>query len=177
MILISCDLTKINFKDLEIHGSDLSGSNLSDVNLTNMNLSKINLSGSNLKRTDFSAQTHQMRQQYPKITAAEQQHLQHGWMSQIGQHLNVGLNEIRLCVRILPMLGLLGTVDGMMACFEQLNNDDVLNAVSNGISQAMLTTLAGLLAAISGMYLAYNLKRQQQKLLDNCTKQWDTDEN
>ncbi|WP_263641628.1 hypothetical protein [Vibrio fortis] len=27
------------------------------------------------------------------------------------------------------MLGLLGTVDGMMECFEQLNNDDVLNAV------------------------------------------------
>ena len=75
------------------------------------------------------------------------------------------------------MLGLLGTVDGMMECFEQLNNDDVLNAVSNGISQAMLTTLAGLLAAISGMYLAYNLKRQQQKLVELCIKQWKTDEN
>jgi len=58
-----------------------------------------------------------------------------------------------------------------------LNNDDVLNAVSNGISQAMLTTLAGLLAAISGMYLAYNLKRQQQKLVEFCIKQWKTDEN
>ncbi|WP_263641623.1 hypothetical protein [Vibrio fortis] len=41
----------------------------------------------------------------------------------------------------------------------------------------MLTTLAGLLAAISGMYLAYNLKRQQQKLVEFCIKQWKTDEN
>ena len=75
------------------------------------------------------------------------------------------------------MLGLLGTVDGMMDCFKQLNSDDVLSAVSNGISQAMLTTLAGLLAALSGMYLAYNLKRQQQKLIDHYTHQWKFYEN
>ncbi|MFM2592884.1 MotA/TolQ/ExbB proton channel family protein [Vibrio harveyi] len=93
------------------------------------------------------------------------------------QHLSVGLNEIRLFVRILPMLGLLGTVDGMMTCFEQLNSDDVLNAVSEGISQAMLTTLAGLLAALSGMYLAYNLKRQQEKLLVHFANQWKSYEN
>ncbi len=64
-----------------------------------------------------------------------------------------------------------------MTCFEQLNSDDVLNAVSEGISQAMLTTLAGLLAALSGMYLAYNLKRQQEKLLVRFANQWKSYEN
>ena len=54
MILINCDLTKVNFKDLEIHGSDLSGANLSDVNLSGMNLSKVNFSGADLIRTDLS---------------------------------------------------------------------------------------------------------------------------
>lgn len=130
-----------------------------------------------LKQLDLASQIHHMSVQYSSITTDELKHVQQGWISQVNQHLNLGLNEIRLCVRILPMLGLLGTVDGMMECFEQLNNDDVLNAVSSGISQAMLTTLAGLLAAISGMYLAYNLKRQQQKLVEHCTKQWKTDEN
>ncbi|KAA8678691.1 MotA/TolQ/ExbB proton channel family protein [Vibrio gigantis] len=130
-----------------------------------------------LKQLDLASQIHRVSSQYSSITTIEIKHLQQGWISQINQHLNLGLNEIRLCVRILPMLGLLGTVDGMMECFEQLNNEDVLNAVSSGISQAMLTTLAGLLAAISGMYLAYNLKRQQQKLLELCIKQWKIDEN
>lgn len=130
-----------------------------------------------LKRIDLAAQIEQNLAEYSNLNSADRNYLQEGWMSQIRQHLNAGLSEIRLFVRILPMLGLLGTVDGMMACFEQLNSDDVLSAVSTGISQAMLTTLAGLLAAISGMYLAYNLKRQQQKLLDHYANYWKPYEN
>ncbi|EPP5330940.1 MotA/TolQ/ExbB proton channel family protein [Vibrio harveyi] len=130
-----------------------------------------------LKSTGLNTQFSQKIKQYYGIQDNERLYLENGWLSEIRQHLSVGLNEIRLFVRILPMLGLLGTVDGMMTCFEQLNSDDVLNAVSEGISQAMLTTLAGLLAALSGMYLAYNLKRQQEKLLVHFTNQWKSYEN
>ncbi|CAK6715601.1 MULTISPECIES: MotA/TolQ/ExbB proton channel family protein [Vibrio] len=130
-----------------------------------------------LKSTDLNTQFSQKIKQYYGIQDNERLYLENGWLSEIRQHLSVGLNEIRLFVRILPMLGLLGTVDGMMTCFEQLNSDDVLNAVSEGISQAMLTTLAGLLAALSGMYLAYNLKRQQEKLLVHFANQWKSYEN
>ncbi|EKO3848681.1 MotA/TolQ/ExbB proton channel family protein [Vibrio harveyi] len=130
-----------------------------------------------LKSTDLNTQLSQKIKQYSGIQDNERLYLENGWLSEIRQHLSVGLNEIRLFVRILPMLGLLGTVDGMMTCFEQLNSDDVLNAVSEGISQAMLTTLAGLLAALSGMYLAYNLKRQQEKLLVHFANQWKPYEN
>ncbi|HDM8068694.1 MotA/TolQ/ExbB proton channel family protein [Vibrio harveyi] len=130
-----------------------------------------------LKSTDLNTQLSQKIKQYSGIQDNERIYLENGWLSEIRQHLSVGLNEIRLFVRILPMLGLLGTVDGMMTCFEQLNSDDVLNAVSEGISQAMLTTLAGLLAALSGMYLAYNLKRQQEKLLVHFANQWKPYEN
>lgn len=130
-----------------------------------------------LKSTGLNTQFSQKIKQYSGIQDNERLYLENGWLSEIRQHLSVGLNEIRLFVRILPMLGLLGTVDGMMTCFEQLNSDDVLNAVSEGISQAMLTTLAGLLAALSGMYLAYNLKRQQEKLLVRFANQWKSYEN
>ncbi|MGF1712189.1 MotA/TolQ/ExbB proton channel family protein [Vibrio kagoshimensis] len=130
-----------------------------------------------LKHIDLSSQIEVILTQYANISSTERNYLRQGWVSQISQYLSVGLSEIRLFVRILPMLGLLGTVDGMMACFEQLNSNDVLSAVSNGISQAMLTTLAGLLAALSGMYLAYNLKRQHQKLLGHYSNQWKFHEN
>lgn len=130
-----------------------------------------------LRRMDLASKIEQTLAQYTNISSTQRRYLKQGWISQIRLHLNTGLSQIHLFVRILPMLGLLGTVDGMMDCFKQLNSDDVLSAVSNGISQAMLTTLAGLLAALSGMYLAYNLKRQQQKLIDHYTHQWKFYEN
>lgn len=102
---------------------------------------------------------------YSCMAKPDQVLLIQGWLSQVRLHLQKGLAEIRLFVRVLPMLGLLGTVDGMMRCFARLNSDDVLQAVSDGISQAMLTTLAGLVAALSGMYFAYHLQRRNQHLL------------
>lgn len=117
------------------------------------------------------------RSQYPSLALAEQTLLIQGWLSQISLHLQKGLAEVRLFVRVLPMLGLLGTVDGMMRCFARLNSDDILQAVSDGISQAMLTTLAGLVAALSGMYFAYHLKRRNQHLLAKLKQQLECYEN
>lgn len=41
----------------------------------------------------------------------------------------------------------------------------------------MFTTLAGLLTALSGMYLAYNLNRRQQKILLKLKYELAHDEN
>lgn len=63
------------------------------------------------------------------------------------------------CVSL--MLGLLGTVSGMMACFNSIHMRAVaLNPVTpgdlaGGISEAMLTTIAGLMVAIPA-FIAYN---------------------
>ncbi len=52
--------------------------------------------------------------------------------------------------KVLPMLGLLGTVLGMVKVFQQvsLGNIGNPNALASGIWEALLTTVAGLVSAI-----------------------------
>jgi biopolymer transport protein ExbB len=73
---------------------------------------------------------------------------------------------IKLFAAIAPLLGLLGTVTGMIATFQAITNfgtgDPKLMA--GGISQALITTVLGLVAAIP-LLLAHNLVSGQSKRL------------
>lgn len=57
---------------------------------------------------------------------------------------------LKILVTTAPLLGLLGTVSGMLATFQGLNqgNGNTADLVAAGISEAMITTEAGLLIAI-----------------------------
>ena len=54
-----------------------------------------------------------------------------------------------------PLLGLLGTVMGMLATFQGLNegSGNTLDLVAAGISEAMITTETGLVIAIPALFL------------------------
>ncbi len=71
--------------------------------------------------------------------------------------LSKSLKTIVVCASIAPMLGLLGTVSGMVHTFETIQLFGFGNPVllADGISEALLTTQAGLLIAFPLM-LAYN---------------------
>ncbi|WP_457576524.1 MotA/TolQ/ExbB proton channel family protein [Desulfomarina sp.] len=79
------------------------------------------------------------------------------------------LTTIGTLAAIAPLLGLLGTVTGMIATFDVLSFFGTGNAraMAGGISEALITTQTGLLVAIPGLYMkgflerrAANLKRQ-----------------
>jgi biopolymer transport protein ExbB len=72
--------------------------------------------------------------------------------------IEFGLPTIKIIAIISPLLGLLGTVYGILTSFEQisLNGLDNPTIFSNGISVALITTIAGLIVAIPH-YVAYNL--------------------
>ncbi len=67
------------------------------------------------------------------------------------------LRTIAVCASVAPMLGLLGTVTGMVHTFETIQQFGFGNPVllADGISEALLTTQAGLLVAFPLM-LAHN---------------------
>ena len=71
--------------------------------------------------------------------------------------LSKSLKTIATCASIAPLLGLLGTVSGMVHTFETIQKFGFGNPVllADGISQALLTTQAGLLVAFPLM-LVYN---------------------
>ena len=61
---------------------------------------------------------------------------------------------------ILPLLGLLGTVSGMIKVFEVITvfGSGNTRGMASGISEALVTTMAGLFTAISGLYFVSDLE-------------------
>lgn len=70
-----------------------------------------------------------------------------------------GIAVLDTCITISPLLGLLGTVLGMMNTFGALGDGDIAaNAgkITGGVGEALIATAAGLLIAIVGL-LPYNV--------------------
>lgn len=63
---------------------------------------------------------------------------------------------------IAPLLGLLGTIMGMITTFEAVSEFGLGNAraMAEGISEAMITTRTGLIIAIPGLLVAHFIKRK-----------------
>lgn len=76
------------------------------------------------------------------------------------------LAAIRVLSAVAPLLGLLGTVVGMMHTFEVITVFGTGNAraMAAGISVALVTTQTGLMVAIPGLYMAGWLTRRSRNL-------------
>lgn len=84
----------------------------------------------------------------------------HALLELAASRLRGSLSVLEALVQILPLLGLLGTVSGMIKVFTVLTMFGTGNvrAMAAGISEALITTLAGLVTALSGLYLIGYLK-------------------
>ena len=69
-------------------------------------------------------------------------------------------------VQVLPMVGLLGTIEAMIELFHVIAHHGTGNirGMAGGISQALITTMAGLVTSLSGYYFSSDL---QHRLNDN----------
>jgi len=72
------------------------------------------------------------------------------------------LVALQALVTILPLLGLLGTVSGMIQVFDVITLFGTGNTrgMASGISEALVTTMAGLFTALSGLYFVSDLERR-----------------
>lgn len=77
------------------------------------------------------------------------------------------LKVMQTCVSTAPLLGLLGTVTGMLATFAALatgsGGDKTMGMVASGISEALITTETGLLIALPGLIFQYKLARENEE--------------
>ncbi|MFV0448103.1 MAG: MotA/TolQ/ExbB proton channel family protein [Vibrio sp.] len=82
--------------------------------------------------------------------------------------LEKGLSMLKLLAALAPMLGLLGTVTGMIETFQvitQFGNGDP-KVMAGGISMALVTTVLGLVAAMP-LLLAHNILSSQAENIRN----------
>lgn len=104
--------------------------------------------------------------------------IRQGMIAQYSASLKRYLMPIRTLIVALPMMGLLGTVDGMIQTFDVLTVFGTGNArgMAGGISVALITTMGGLLAALSGMYFSTQLEQRVDRAIDNIADALTRDE-
>lgn len=119
-----------------------------------------------------------------QMLAAGMQNLQQGYdkamdsMGQVGEDENMKLEHrlsfLSLVGSIAPMVGLLGTVDGMVASFIVIANSETSpkpSKLAEGISMALITTLVGLVLAIPAIIAFNMMKNRMSRLVMECGQQ------
>ena len=83
-------------------------------------------------------------------------------ISRFSLSVNKGIAMIQTLVALCPLLGLLGTVTGMIAVFQVLavSGSGNVRAMAAGVSQATVPTMAGMVGALSGVLLVTLLTRR-----------------
>ncbi len=83
-------------------------------------------------------------------------------ISQFSEVTNRGLAVIQTLIALCPLLGLLGTVTGMIKVFEVMaaSGSGNVRAMAAGVSQATVPTMAGMVGALSGVLLITLLTRR-----------------
>jgi len=86
-------------------------------------------------------------------------------VSEVGVECRHYLPIIKALMAILPLLGLLGTVTGMISVFDVMAFAGTGNArlMAAGVSKATIPTMSGLVAALSGLYFASWLEQKSTR--------------
>jgi biopolymer transport protein ExbB len=87
--------------------------------------------------------------------------------------MNANMRLMRVLVPLSPLLGLIGTVSGMLEVFDSmaLRGSADARTMANGVSEAMICTLTGLTVSITGLYPVHyfdaRARRQTELLADS----------
>jgi len=94
--------------------------------------------------------------------------IREAWVSQAKQNMNARMLIIKTLVASCPMIGLLGTVTGMIQVFEVMAVHGTSNArmMAAGISMATMPTMAGMVAALSGVFFSTRLDAKMKISLE-----------
>jgi biopolymer transport protein ExbB len=89
--------------------------------------------------------------------------------SAVEREMNRGLWLLETIVTAAPLLGLLGTIVGMMRSFQLIGGDGLVNpaAVSGGVAQALVATAIGLVIALVALFAFNSCSRRVDRLMDD----------
>jgi biopolymer transport protein ExbB len=99
----------------------------------------------------------------PDTTSWYARRIRQGLVSEASLELRQNVGLIRVLIAICPLLGLLGTVTGMIAVFDVMTySGGNARAMAGGVSMATIPTMAGMVAALSGVYFGTWLEHKAQ---------------
>ncbi|MFS1525160.1 MotA/TolQ/ExbB proton channel family protein [Microbulbifer sp. 2304DJ12-6] len=101
--------------------------------------------------------------------------IRYAMISRVSERIQDNMDMIQVCVALAPLFGLLGTVWGMINVFDVLaiTGGGDAKQMASGVSMATIPTMAGMVAALSGVfantYLTRKAERESQLLEDHLT--------
>ena len=102
----------------------------------------------------------------PERTSWAAHQIRELFISRFDEATNKGINLIQTLVALCPLLGLLGTVTGMISVFQVMavSGSGNVRAMAAGVSQATVPTMAGMVGALSGVLLITLLSRRSSRV-------------
>jgi biopolymer transport protein ExbB len=95
-------------------------------------------------------------------------------ISRLNAGLTRNLQILRVLVPMCPLLGLIGTVVGMLTVFDSmaaLGSADA-RSMATGVSEAMICTLTGLAVSITGLYPVYYFRGRVRRETDRLSERF-----
>jgi biopolymer transport protein ExbB len=84
-----------------------------------------------------------------------------GMISEASERITGSLLLIQTCVALCPLLGLMGTVTGMISVFDAMaTQGGNARSMAAGVMQATIPTMSGMIAALSGVLGSTLIKRK-----------------
>ena len=96
-------------------------------------------------------------------------------ISRLNAAMTRNLSLMRMLVPLTPLLGLIGTVSGMLEVFDAmaLRGSPDARTMASGVSHAMICTLTGLAVSIAGLFPVFHFqaraRRETELLADRFT--------
>ncbi len=85
-------------------------------------------------------------------------------ISEVKMSTEQSMNVLKALIAILPMLGLMGTVTGMIEVFDVLSASGSSNArgMAAGVMKATIPTMSGMVASLSGLFFVNSLEQKSK---------------
>lgn len=95
--------------------------------------------------------------------------IREGMISEFSMSANVAIPVIQTLVALCPLLGLMGTVTGMIEVFDvmALSGSGNARSMASGVSRATIPTMAGMVGALSGVFLVTLLTTRVEREVEN----------
>jgi biopolymer transport protein ExbB len=91
--------------------------------------------------------------------------IRRGLIAEIRTKVSHSVGMINTLVAICPLMGLLGTVTGMIEVFDvmAITGSSNARAMASGVTKATIPTMAGMVAALSGLYFSFALQKTAER--------------